>query len=198
MLAMIDQVSPRATVRLWLSAYLIATFGTALLMKQGIIPGWPGIALFIASFLLLVPLVRSVERAQAACGFTSKAMRVYNRRVLVAGLTYVVVLFGSMGIARYFDPPALVRVVLAIAAALPVLFIIRAMALLLREETDEYLRTRLVEQSLIATGILLVVATLYGFLNAFDLAPRVDAWAAVPLWAVGLGIGRFFQKDRSC
>ena len=65
------------------------------------------------------------------------------------------------------------------------MFIIRAMALLLREETDEYLRMRLVEQSLVATGILLTVATLYGFLNAFDLAPRIDAWAAVPLWAVG-------------
>lgn len=195
---MTDLVSLRTTVRLWLVAYLVATFGTGALMKNGIVPGWPGIALFLASFLLLFPLVRAVERAQAACGFTSKAMRVYNRRVLVAGLTYVVVLFGSMGIARYFDPPALVRVVLAIAAALPVLFIIRAMALLLREETDEYLRMRLVEQSLIATGILLVVATLYGFLNAFDLAPRVDAWAAVPLWAVGLAVGRFFRKDRSC
>ena len=195
---MTDQVSPRTTVRLWLGAYLIATFGTALLMKKAIVPGWPGVALFLASFLLLVPLVRSAERAQAACGFTSKAMRTYNRRVLVAGMSYVVVLFGSMGIARYFDPPALVRVVLAIAAALPVLFIIRAMALLLREETDEYLRMRLVEQSLIATGILLTVATLYGFLNAFDLAPRIDAWAVVPLWAVGLGIGRFFRKDRSC
>jgi len=195
---MTDQVSPRTSVRLWLGAYLIATFGTGALMRAGILSGWPGIALFLASFLLLFPLVRSVERAQTACGFTSKAMRTYNRRVLVAAMTYVVVLFGSMGIARYFEPPALVRILLAIAAALPVLFIIRAMALLLREETDEYLRTRLVEQSLVATGFLLTVATLYGFLNAFDLAPRIDAWAVVPLWAVGLGIGRIFRREPSC
>ena len=195
---MTDQVSPRTAVRLWLGAYLIATFGTGALMKAGILSGWPGIVLFLASFLLLIPLVRSAERAQAACGFTSKAMRTYNRRVLVAGLSYVVVLFAGMGIARYYDPPTFVRVILAIAAALPVLFIIRAMALLLREETDEYLRMRLVEQSLVATGILLTVATLYGFLNAFDLAPRIDAWAAVPLWAVGLGVGRLFRREPSC
>lgn len=195
---MTEQVSPRTAVRLWLGAYLIATFGSGALMKSGIVPGWLGVALFLASFLLLVPLVRSAERAQAACGFTSKAMRTYNRRVLFAGMTYVVVLFGGMGIARYFDPPAAIRVLLAIAAALPVLFIIRAMALLLREETDEYLRMRLVEQSLIATGFLLTVATLYGFLNAFDLAPRIDAWAVVPLWAVGLGIGRIFRREPSC
>jgi hypothetical protein len=197
-LEMTEQVSPRTTVRLWVVAYLVATFGTGALFKAGIVPGWPGIALFFASFLLLFPLVRSVERAQVACGLTSGAMRAYNRRVLVAGITYVVVLFAGMGIARYYDPPTFVRVILAIAAALPVLFIIRAMALLLREETDEYLRMRLVEQSLVATGLLLTVATLYGFLNAFDLAPRVDAWAAVPLWAVGLGIGRLFRREPSC
>ena len=193
-----DQVSPRTTVRLWVVAYLVATFGSGALLKTGVVPGWPGIALFLASFLLLFPLVRSVEHAQAACGFTSSAMRTYNRRVLFAGITYVVVLFAGMGIARYYDPPALVRVILAIAAALPVLFIIRAMAILLHEETDEYLRMRLVEQSLVATGVLLTVATLYGFLNAFDLAPRIDAWAAVPLWAVGLGVGRLFRGEPSC
>jgi hypothetical protein len=125
-------------------------------------------------------------------------MHRYNRRVLIAATSYIVVLFTGMGIVRYLDPPTVVRVILAIAAALPVLFIIRAMALLRREETDEYLRMRLVEQSLIATGILLTVATLYGFLNAFDLAPRVDAWAAVPLWALGLGIGRIFRREPLC
>jgi hypothetical protein len=192
------RTSPRTVAWLWVGAYLIATFGTAALMKSGIVPGWPGIALFLASFLLLFPLVRYAERAQAACGFASKAMRTYNRRVLIASMSYIVVLFAGVGIARYLDPPVIVRVILAIAAALPILFVIRAMALLLREETDEYLRMRLVEQSLIATGILLTVATLYGFLNTFGLAPRVDAWAAVPLWALGLGMGRLFRKDAPC
>lgn len=192
------ETSPRTINRLWIGAYLIATFGTAALFKAGIIAGWPGVALFLASFLLLFPLVRSAERAQAACGFSSNAMRAYNRRVLIAAMAYVVILFTGMGIARFYEPPVPVRIVLAIAVALPVIFMIRAMALLLREETDEYLRMRLVQQSLIATGVLLTVATLYGFLNAFDLAPRVDAWAAVPLWAAGLGVGRLFRKDESC
>jgi len=195
---MFAQTSPRTAARLWVGAYLIATLGTAALLKTGIVSGWPGLAIFLASFLLLFPLVRSTERAQAACGFTSKAMKAYNRRVLIASMSYVVALLGGMGIVRYYEPPALVRIVIAMIVALPVIFLIRAMALLLRDETDEYLRARLVEQSLIATGILLTAATLYGFLNAFDLAPRIDAWAAVPLWAVGLGIGRLFRKDPAC
>jgi hypothetical protein len=67
---MTDVTSPRSTVRLWIGAYLIATFGTAALFKAGIISGWPGIGLFLASFLLLFALVRAAERAQAASGCT--------------------------------------------------------------------------------------------------------------------------------
>lgn len=190
--------SPRANSRLWLAAYLIAAFGTGALFRMGIVPGWRGVALFAASFLLLIPLVRSVERAQAAVGCASNAMRAYNRRMIVASLTYVGVLLAGAALAAYFAPPVAIRVLLAIGVSLPVLLMVRAMALLLREESDEYLRMRIVEQSLIATGFLLVAASLYGFLNAFDVAPKLDAYLVVPVWAVGLGIGRLFQRDASC
>jgi len=109
-----------------------------------------------------------------------------------------VLLFACMAVARSYSPPLAIRVLLALAVAVPVLFMIRAMTLLLKEETDEYLRMRFVNQSLIATGFMLSIATLYGFLNAFDVAPRVDAWAAFPLWAIGLGVGRLFQRDPAC
>jgi hypothetical protein len=193
-----DIVRARTHSRIWVGAFLIACFGSAALLKRGIVSGWPGWALFAASFLLLIPLVRSAERTQAACGANSVAMRTYNRRMIVASFAYVILLLGGVAVANNFAPPAPVRVLLAIAAALPVMFMIRAMGLLIKEERDEYLRMRLVEQSLIATGFLLATMTLYGFLNAFELAPRLDAYLAVPVWALGLGIGRLFQKDASC
>lgn len=195
---MTSTLSLRTSFRIWIAAYFIATFGSGLLLKAGVTRGWMGWTLFLASFLLIVPLVRSSQRLQAECGMNSKAMRSYNRRVLIASLVYVATLFSGIWIANHYNPPAAVRVVLAIAAAAPVIFIIRAMALLLREETDEYLRMRLVEQSLLATGFLLTAGTLYGFLNAFDLAPRIDAYWVMPVWALGLGIGRLFRRDRSC
>ena len=188
-------LSPRANSRLWIGAYLVVTFGSAALVKTGVIPAWPGLLLFAASFVLLLPLIRSVERAQEACGATSSAMRAYNRRMIFASFAYVALLLGGVTIARYYAPPAAVRVLLAVAVAAPILFMIRAMARLLREERDEYLRMRLVEQTLISTGIVLAVATIYGFLNAFDLAPRVDAYWAVPLWGVSLGIARMLQRN---
>src|SRR3569833_2271122 len=146
--------SPRTNSRLWLGAYLVAAFGTGWLFKTGVVPGWPGVALLAASFLLLIPLVRSVERAQAAGGCTSPAMRAYNRRMIVASLTYVAVLLAGVTVAARFAPPVPVRLLLAILVALPALMMVRAMAQLLREERDEYLRMRIVEQTLIATGFL--------------------------------------------
>ena len=193
-----DVTRARANSRLWVGAYLIATFGSAGLLKSGIVTGWPGLALFAASFLLLIPLVRSVERAQQACGVNSAAMRTYNRSMIAASITYVALLLASVGVASRFAPAVPLRVLLAILPALPVLFMIRAMALLIKEERDEYLRMRIVEQVLIATGFLLAVTTLYGFLSAFDLAPKLDAFLTVPVWAVGLGVGRAFQRDASC
>ena len=182
----------------WVAAFLIGTFGTGALKAAGILTGPVSTVLFLASFLLIIPMVRANQRAMAARGITSSAMTRYSRRFMVASLAYVALLFASLWIARATDPGLALRVILAMVAALPVMFMIRAMALLLKEEQDEYLRSRLVSQSLVATGFLLTVATLYGFLNTFDVAPRVDAWAAFPLWAIGLGIGRLVQGDPAC
>jgi hypothetical protein len=191
---MVTSISAKNAMWVWLTIYLVGTFGSAALAKTGLVPGWPGFALFAASFLLLFPMTRAVERAQEASGTKSKAMVRYNRRVIVSSMIYVAALLTGMAIVRYYHPPSAVRVVVAVAVAVPVIFMLRAMALLLKEETDEYLRLLHVRQNLIATGFLLTVATLYGFLNAFDIAPRVDAWAAVPLWALGLGIGAVSNK----
>lgn len=196
---MTDTPSPAVTAsRWWVAAFLVATFGIGALKATGVLTGAISTVLFLASFLLIIPMVRANQKAMAARGIKSEAMTRYSRRFAIASLAYVALFFGAMWTARMTDPGLAVRIVLAMVAALPVIFMIRAMALLLKEEDDEYLRSRLVEQSLIATGVLLTVATLYGFLNAFDVAPRLDAWVAFPLWAVGLGVARLFQGDSAC
>lgn len=195
---MTDVANPTVSSRWWVAAFLVSTLGLAALKITGMLTGTLSTVLFLASFLLIIPMARAQQRAMAARGCQSAAMARYGRRFMVASLSYVGLFFVSMWIARVTEPVLSIRIVLAFVAALPVIFMIRAMALLLKEEDDEYLRSRLVDQSLIATGFLLTIATLYGFLNAFDVAPRVDAWAAFPLWAVGLGVARLFQGDRAC
>jgi hypothetical protein len=188
----------KTRARWWTAAFLVATFGSAALVAAGVLHGWFGRGLFVASFLLLWPMTRAVNEAQAACGAGSPASRAYGRRMLVASFAYILLFLGGMSVVRATDPSVAIRVAFALLAALPVIGMIRAMALLLKEERDEYLRQRFVEQSLVGTGLLLTVATLYGFLNAFDVAPRIDAWAAFPVWAIGLGLGRLVRRDGGC
>lgn len=189
-----ETVSARTNSRLWVGAFLIATFGTGALLKMGVLRGWPGMAIFAASFLLLIPMIRSLESAGAARGFNSPAIRNYDRRMIAASLSYVVLLLAGASVARYYAPPVAVRVLLALLVAAPVLLMIRAVALLIREQHDEYLRMWTVQQSLIAMAVVLSVSTLYGFLNVFDVAPRLDAYLIVPLWGLGLGIGAVYNK----
>ena len=46
------------------------------------------------------------------------------------------------------------------------------------------------------TGLLLAVATFWGFLTTFGVAPAVPMWTAVPVWCLGLGLGHFIGKVR--
>ncbi len=62
------------------------------------------------------------------------------------------------------------------------------------EETDEYLRMLMVCQTLVATGFALSLSTLWGFLNSFDLAPRIDSYYVAVVWFAGLGIGSCVNK----
>lgn len=82
---------------------------------------------------------------------------------------------------------------LASLPALAILGVFWAVGRLIVEETDEYLRMLLVRQSLIATAFALSIATLWGFLENFGLAPHVDAFYLAVLWFAGLGVGAVFN-----
>lgn len=81
--------------------------------------------------------------------------------------------------------------------ALPILGCVLTMGAYLVEEQDEYLRMRSARASLIGTGILLCVATVWGFLEQMALVPHQPASLAFPVWAAGLGVGQMILKVRS-
>lgn len=83
---------------------------------------------------------------------------------------------------------------IALLPALAILGVFWAVGRLIIEETDEFLRMLLVRQSLIASAFALSVATLWGFLENFGLAPHVDAFYVAVLWFAGLGIGGVYNK----
>jgi drug/metabolite transporter (DMT)-like permease len=117
------------------------------------------------------------------------AKRRYNARVLGLSLAYAGALFGVSFVFRDDPPAGPVAWALALLPALPLVGIFLAMGRYLIEEGDEYLRSVMIRQSLIATGFMLIVTTCWGFLQSFDQVPRVDFYWAAIVWFAGLGLG---------
>ena len=118
------------------------------------------------------------------------AFRRYTYGMMLLMTAYVVVL---VGVNHYFDTDRPLGAVAYLAAALPALPIVGVFViigrLLVDLRTDEYVRMLLVRQTLVATAFALTVATVWGFLEAFDLAPHFEAYWFAVLWFAGLGVG---------
>jgi hypothetical protein len=178
----------------WGGAFVVAMGVAAGLIGSGDLGTIGSLAVALVPMMLLIPFVRSAERAQAEVGCVTPAMRRYNRRMLVVSLGYVVALFTAIGLDRDEQIHGPLLWLLALLPTIPIIGMIVTMARLLDEETAEYQRMRVIRASLVATGLLLAVASIWGFLEMFDLVPHVWAWAAFPVWAVGLAFGQLANR----
>jgi len=151
--------------------------------------GWIGaivIALLVAAFTY--GLFKAGENRARENGNFSPAMGRYNRRMMAAGAIYIVGLFGAIWVHDAFHPNGIIAFFVAFLPSIGVLMMVYAMGRLVAEEEDEYQRHRHIRASLFGLGTLLTLATIWGFFEQFDLVPHMPAWAAVPVFAIGLGI----------
>ena len=122
------------------------------------------------------------------------AHRRYVKRVLVAMVGYIAALFLA---EILIDDRGLTGPLAWLVALLPglcVASVFWAIGRLLIEETDEYLRILLVRQMLVATGLTMVIATIYGFLENYGLVGHVDAFYLTVLFFAGLGVGSIVNR----
>ena len=122
------------------------------------------------------------------------AQRRYNRSVLILSVIYAVVLISAITFFRSNSPTGVTAFVAAILPALPVIGFFVVMGRYLLEEQDEYLRMLTVRQTLWATGFALSVATIWGFLESFELVDHIDSYYVAVLWFGGLGLGSCMNR----
>ena len=116
--------------------------------------------------------------------------RRYSWTVRLMGAAYVAALVGANLAFARFAPTGPGAYALAVLPALPIIGVFAGIGRYLVGMKDEYQRLLFVRQLLIATGFALSVATAWGFVESFDLAPHVPAYYAAVLWFGGLGLGR--------
>ena len=127
--------------------------------------------------------------------YKSPAIRRYVIRIAVLMSFYVVSLLAAVRLFRAEAVSGLAAYALAVLPALPIIGVFWAVMRLLVEEPDEYLRTLMVRQIMIATGFCLTIMTIWEFLQNFDLiAPGNGGFGAAFFWFVGLGVGALYNK----
>jgi small-conductance mechanosensitive channel len=113
---------------------------------------------------------------------TTPAARRYMKRFVPTMIGYVVAVMGTSIAVDRLHPAGALLVTLSILPALPILALLLVIGLYVREETDEYLRQRIVSAMLIGIGAVLAVASVLGFLQIYRAIGQVDVFWAFPIW----------------
>ncbi len=83
---------------------------------------------------------------------------------------------------------------LALIPGLAMVGIFYAYGMLIVEQKDEFIRMLVVRQLVIATGIALAFATVWGFLEEFGLVAHVYAYYVAVAWIVGFAFGGLVNR----
>jgi hypothetical protein len=136
-------------------------------------------------------LARRVSRIEP-----SSAAKRYAQRFTAAMMLYVAVLMGVLYAFIGLRVTGPLAYALAAAPALPLIMAIAVIGLYLREETDEFQRAVMVEAALWATGGMLAITTVWGFLETFGLVIHLPSWLAFVVWSVLFGPGQIIARMR--
>ena len=124
----------------------------------------------------------------------SAAYRRYLRRFWPATALYVL----AIALATWLIPDdahaSVLTVGIALLPGIGIVGMIWAMGRLLVELDDEYLRMLEVRKALVATGLVLAVASVWGVLELFTDVPKLPVFLIFPMWCGGLAIGQAFNR----
>lgn len=194
---MIARTATRALPGVWAGLFCVNMALIAVLhISEAIEPPVPFI-LMALNMVLLVPMGRAALRQQEAKGAVSPALRRYNTRALASMVLYSVAMIGAGNLHDSVAEGSPLMWLLAVAPVTPVMGLIWAMYRYYREETDEFLRHRHVTGALVGLMLVLMVGTVWGFLEMFGLVGHVWNWWVVPVWAIGFGLSTCWPRRQS-
>lgn len=122
------------------------------------------------------------------------AYRRYARRMAVTSIAYAGAIFGATLLIGKASAISAASIGLALVPGIAILTMIWAIGRLLVELDDEYLRWLEVRKFIVATGVLLALASVWGLLEFFTTVPRVPVFFAFPVWCIGLGVGALYNR----
>lgn len=125
---------------------------------------------------------------------SNPAYRRYMRRFIPATAIYLL----FIALATWMIPDdakiSFTTVAISLLPGFAILVWIWAMARLLIELDDEYLRMLEIRKFLVATGLTLSVCSVWGVLELFVPVPTLPVFMVFPMWCLGMGVGAIYNK----
>ena len=125
-------------------------------------------------------------------GDFTPAQRAHTRRVLWLFLAYAIILPPLVWLRAHRHVSDLLLMIMATAAALPVLGIFASWGRYLSDERDEYHQAMTLRRMAVATNATMGAAVVWGFLQAFGVMPLVEAYWIPLVWVVIQGFQACF------
>jgi len=116
------------------------------------------------------------------------AQRAHTRRILWLMLVYLIILPPLVWLHAHRHIGPAFSLVMAIAAALPLLGVFASWGRYLSDERDEYHQSLTLRRIAIATNATMGTAIVWGFLQAFGAMPLVEAYWIPFVWVVIQGV----------
>jgi hypothetical protein len=124
----------------------------------------------------------------------SPAGRRYMARFAPSMIAYVIAIMAASYLTSRELVDGWMLYAVAVAPALGILGAIWAMGMYVVEETDEYVRMKLVRAMMAATAVTLSAATVWGFLEQFSDVAHIPAYYAFILWCASMGLAQLWFK----
>jgi len=127
-------------------------------------------------------------------GPRNPAYRRYVRRMAISSTLYVAAIVAASTLLHGPVPVSALAVAIAVLPGLAVLLMLYAIARLLIELDDEYLKMLEVRKALVATGFVLAIASVWGLLELYTEVPRLQVFWVFPIWCIGLMVGQVVNR----
>jgi len=153
----------------------------------------PLLLLTIVPIALALVMLRSRSRVagerSSSCASKGAAHQRYIQRVAICTSLYLATFALLTFSDRELEIAYEMKFALAIPPGLALVGVFWAIGRLIIEEKDEFLKLLVVRQSLIASGIAVSAATIWGFLERAEVVAHIDAYWWAFAWFLGLFIG---------
>jgi hypothetical protein len=185
---MSDEIAPGGALKklALFVAFILALALSIWIAKQGGVWSYIGGLGTVAASLAFALLSNKLFRRETIRSPTRR----YLLRFGVSMSAYAVLLVGAVSLGRAGFADGAWGYAIALAPSIGVLGAIASVGFYLAEETDEFARNTLIQSLLWAIAGTLSIATVWGFFETFDKAPHVPTWAAVPVFAMFMGLAQ--------